>query len=341
MGEPKKVLAPMVGASERAFRLLSLECGAQLCVTPMIHARMFGSCPKVRADVLRDVEASAELGDRPLLAQLCGDDAETLLNCARAIAPHVDGVDLNLGCPQGIAKRGHYGAFLLEEPDLVCGIVRHLSQHLDVPVSCKIRLLDPEDPASTCVLARRLVEAGASLVTLHGRTKEMKGQAVGEANWAAVRTVLGSLQGAVPTLANGGVESFEDLASCLDATGACGVMTSEAALEDPAVFDGVGRTPVELADRYLTLAERYPPAHISILKGHVHKLLFRKLQAPGREGCRERVSHAACLDDLRAVVDELRDDVCDDAGSWYRRVKVAAESETVDDVDLGGLFGDG
>ena len=106
MGEPKKVLAPMVGASERAFRLLSLECGAQLCVTPMIHARMFGSCPKVRADVLRDVEASAELGDRPLLAQLCGDDAETLLNCARAIAPHVDGVDLNLGCPQGIAKRG-------------------------------------------------------------------------------------------------------------------------------------------------------------------------------------------------------------------------------------------
>ena len=138
LGNPQKVLAPMVGASERAFRMLCRSHGCDLAVTPMIHARLFGECDKLRRDVLRDLEGSMEAGDRPLLAQLCGDDKDVLLACASVCQHYVDGIDLNLGCPQGIAKRGHYGAFLLEEPDLVCSIVEHLSSNLDVPVTCKI-----------------------------------------------------------------------------------------------------------------------------------------------------------------------------------------------------------
>ena len=65
---------------------------------------------------------------RPLLAQLCGDDKDALLDCASVCQHYVDGIDLNLGCPQGIAKRGHYGAFLLEEPDLVV-LCEHLSSN--------------------------------------------------------------------------------------------------------------------------------------------------------------------------------------------------------------------
>ena len=125
LGNPQKVLAPMVGASERAFRMLCRRHGCALAVTPMIHARLFGECDKLRRDVLRDLEGSVEAGDRPLLAHLCGDDKDVLLECASVCQHYVDGIDLNLGCPQGIAKRGHYGAFLLEEPDLVCGIVEH------------------------------------------------------------------------------------------------------------------------------------------------------------------------------------------------------------------------
>ncbi|KAH8057386.1 hypothetical protein JL721_9766 [Aureococcus anophagefferens] len=156
MGSPKRVLAPMVGQSELAFRQLVRRYGCDLAVTPMVHARMFATCDRYRADVLRDL---GDAEDRPLLVQFCGDDKDYLLEVAslRAVLRRRRPEPR---CPQGIARRGHYGAFLLEEPDLVCGIVEHLSTRLPVPVTVKIRLLSPTDAAPTIALAKRLVAAG-------------------------------------------------------------------------------------------------------------------------------------------------------------------------------------
>ena len=73
MGSPSRVLAPMVGQSELAFRELVRGYGADLCVTPMVHSRMFNTCPRYRKEVLRDLGDSE---DRPLLIQFCGDDKD-------------------------------------------------------------------------------------------------------------------------------------------------------------------------------------------------------------------------------------------------------------------------
>jgi hypothetical protein len=62
--------------------------------------------------------------------QFCGNDPQTLLAAARAVEDKCDAVDLNLGCPQGIARKGRYGAYLLEEQDVVLEIVRTLSAGL-------------------------------------------------------------------------------------------------------------------------------------------------------------------------------------------------------------------
>ena len=114
-----------------------------------------------------------------------------------------------------------------------------MAEGLKVPVSVKIRLLDAEDLQPTFELVDAAIAAGASLVTLHGRTREMKGQYVGCADWAAIAAVRKHVAGRVPFVANGGIETAADVERCLAETECEGVMVSEGALENPALFTRV------------------------------------------------------------------------------------------------------
>ena len=133
-----------------------------------------------------------------------------------------------------IARKGRYGAFLLQEVDTVESIVKLLSENLSVPVTCKIRVLDDFD--KTLKLAHTLQDAGCSLLTVHGRTKEEKGSKIGLTRWDWIKRIKHSLD--IPVIANGGLGKFQDIQACLDATGCDGVMSSEAVLENPMFFAG-------------------------------------------------------------------------------------------------------
>lgn len=172
--------------------------------------------------------------DRPLFVQFCANDPDQLLAAARLAAPHCDAVDLNLGCPQGIARKGHYGAFLQEDQDLIYRLINTLHVNLPVPVTAKIRILDTRE--ATLEYARMVLRAGASILTVHGRRREQKGHMTGLADWAVIRYLRENLPKDTVLFANGNVLGRADLDRCLDATGADAVMTAEGHLSDPAIF---------------------------------------------------------------------------------------------------------
>ncbi|CAA0829155.1 FMN-linked oxidoreductases superfamily protein [Striga hermonthica] len=277
LGRPKLIVAPMVDNSELPFRMLCRKYGAQAAYTPMLHARIFSENEKYRSQ-----EFTTCKDDRPLFVQFCANDPGILLEAARRVEPFCDYVDINLGCPQRIARRGNYGAFLMDNLPLVKSLVEKLAQNLNVPVSCKIRIFpNLED---TIKYARMLEDAGCSLLAVHGRTRDEKDGKKFRASWQAIKVVRDALR--IPVLANGNVRHLEDAYQCLEETGCEGVLSAESLLENPALFAGYqtgewvsgegfkngGLDGADLAVEYLRFCEEYPVPW-RMVRSHVHKML--------------------------------------------------------------------
>ncbi|KAL9053214.1 MAG: hypothetical protein Q9206_004021, partial [Seirophora lacunosa] len=262
---PKYILAPMVDQSEFAWRLLtrsfipSAQQSSLLAYTPMFHARLFKqtqafrdhhfqptrigpvSPPASSSQRPSDGERMPYLDghpthDRPLVVQFCANDPNDFLEAAEHVAPHCDAVDLNLGCPQGIARKGHYGSFLQESPNLIHSLISKLAQNLDVPVTAKMRVLDTKE--ETLRYASLLLDAGASWIAVHGRRRGQKGHETGLADWTVIRYLRDMLPTETVIFANGNVLGHEDLERCLQVTGADAVMSAEGNLCDPGIFAG-------------------------------------------------------------------------------------------------------
>ena len=227
-----------------------------LAYTPMLHARLFNRDAGYRAVSFQplksgipsppDFDSLSQLPesdkrldghpatDRPLIVQFCANDTELLLQAARYVAPFCDAVDLNLGCPQGIAKRGNYGAFLQEEWGLIYKLINILHENLDIPVTAKIRVLESKE--KTLEYAKMVLSAGASILTVHGRRREQKGHNTGLADWSYIRYLRDNLPPETVIFANGNILQHDDIETCLKETGVDGVMSAEGNLHDPAIF---------------------------------------------------------------------------------------------------------
>lgn len=274
LGAPRYHVAPMVDQSELAFRMLCRRHGATAAYTPMLHARLFDEAPAYREEHFTTTD-----GDRPLFAQFCGHDPATVLAAARRVAHAVDAVDLNLGCPQRIARKGRYGAFLMDHPGTVTSIIAALARGLPpgVPVTAKMRVFP--DVERTVAFAKALEAAGASLVAVHGRTRDQKEASAHAADWAQIAAVKAALR--VPVLANGGVLTRADADACMEATGADGVLSAIPLLENPALFSAA-RSPADAADpaagallalEYAALADAHGPTPPRMVRAHAHRLM--------------------------------------------------------------------
>jgi tRNA-dihydrouridine synthase len=298
INSPKFIAAPMVEHSSLPFRLLVRKHGADLAFTQMMHAKLFASNEKYRSNCSdwvnynhvngdHEMEENAYRLDRPIIVQFAGDDPDALVEAGRYIQDTVSAIDLNLGCPQKIAKRGNYGAFLLEQPELATQVLSKLVQELRCPITAKVRILSNEK--QTLELCKRFEGCGISMLTVHGRVKTSLKQQTGEADWDIIRKVKCALT--IPVVANGGIECYDDAVRCLEHTGADAVMSAEALLENPKLFSEEGdrlyrteyvRSQLNTARELLELTDAYanPRCLEGSTRGHLFKILHRMLVAP-------------------------------------------------------------
>jgi tRNA-dihydrouridine synthase 1 len=215
----------------------------------MLHARLFKETAKFRDEHFQPKRSSLTSKerdeqrawldgnherDRPLFVQFCANKPEELLEAAEYVAPYCDAVDLNLGCPQGIARSGHYGAFLQEDWDTIHSMISRLHRDLSIPVTAKMRILETRE--KTLEYARMILSAGASILTVHGRRREQKGHNMGTADLSVIRYLRDNLPPETVLFANGNILNSSDIEACLAATGADGVMSAEGNLSDPTIF---------------------------------------------------------------------------------------------------------
>lgn len=270
--------------------------------------------------------------DRPLIVQFGGHDPETLLEAAKLVEDRCDAVDLNIGCPQGIAKRGYYGAYLMEDLDLLHNIVSTLSKNLKIPVTCKSRIYKSFE--RTIRLYETLVDAGASIITIHGRTRDEKGHSTLNADWDMIRRVKEHFVAKginIPIFANGGIEFYEDIQKCLNFTKVEGVMVSEAILENPAFFcnnryNGQLVTQLDLAEEYLAMSVIYPVWQFKSIRSHFMKFCHRYfwVHTDLRDHTGSKTGAHGGVEDLIDICKQLRALIVNDSdysATWYRRYR--------------------
>jgi tRNA-dihydrouridine synthase B len=233
------VLAPMAGVSVQAFRRQGRRFGAGLVCSEMVSSAGIEHGNERTLGYLR--VASDE---HPLAIQLFGSEPEAMAESARLVeAAGADLVDLNFGCPVRKVTKTGAGATLLDDPGRAERIVSAIAEAVDIPVTVKLRR-GMRDGSRDCLeVGPRLVEAGASALTLHPRSA--KQMYTGTADHALTAELV-SLVG-VPVIASGDIVSRSVAEDVLERTGAAAVMVGRAAQGNPwaleEIVDGEGRQP--------------------------------------------------------------------------------------------------
>lgn len=276
----------MVEGSEPAFRLLTRKYGVNWAFTPMWHSTNFVENSGYQRDTLNSIRQVENYPDRPLTVQFCANDPQIFSQACKILhekAPDIDAIDLNLGCPQGIAKRGHYGSFLQEEPDLIYKILKTaIDENPDCKITAKCRILETVE--ETIAYADKLASTGIKSLAIHGRRRWMKAAQTGLADWTVLKQVFEFLKAKYPNLdvvLNGNIQSLADVQRALDYTKCDGVMTAEGILHNPAIFSGKSYVVTKLAKEYLEivdlLMQHEIPTSNSVARLHIFKLLHHPL----------------------------------------------------------------
>lgn len=257
------VLAPMAGISNSSFRRIVKEMGCGLVVAEMVSdkAICYGSKKTIDMLYMTDFE-------RPISQQIFGSDKNSFVEAAKYIEKNMkpDIIDINMGCPvPKVAVSAMAGSALLKNPDKVYEIVKAVVNSVKVPVTVKIRSGWDSNSINAVEIAKICEKAGASAITVHGRTRA-QGYS-GKADWNIIKKVKENVN--IPVIGNGDIKSPEDAKKMLDETNCDAIMIGRAALGNPWI--------IKRTIHYLETGELLPEPtkndKLKMIKKHLKYLL--------------------------------------------------------------------
>ncbi|MBQ8174627.1 MAG: tRNA dihydrouridine synthase DusB [Clostridia bacterium] len=308
------MLAPMAGYTDHAMRVLCRENGAEYCVGEMVSAKAvcFG-------DKKTPALARIFADEFPCAVQLFGSDPDYMAEAARRLSDGVAGgvrpaaIDINMGCPVAKVAGNGEGSALMRDPPLVERIVAAVRRATDLPVTVKIRAGWDEEHKNAPEVARAAEAGGASLITVHARTKTAMYS--GKADPCVVKAVKTAVS--VPVVGNGDITDAASALAMLE-TGCDGLMIGRAAVGNPFVFRKIEAALEGKEEPSVTPQMRYEAAmrELSLRvdeKGEENAVLeSRKLISayfrgfPDAAACRAHIHTAETAEEMRQILLLLR-----------------------------------
>lgn len=301
------LLAPMAGVSDRAYRELCMRFGAGYCVSEMVSSKALSFNNKKSEDLMETSDF-----ERPCGIQIFGDDPECMAEAAlHAMKNTPDIIDINMGCPAPKISTNGSGSALMKNPELCGKIVEAVVRTSNVPVTVKIRKGWDENTPNAVEVAKICEQAGASAITVHGRTRMQYYKP--PVDYDIIRLVRKAVK--IPVIANGDIDSAQKAKEVMDKTGCQLVMIGRASLGNPWLFEQINsyiKNP-DIPLHYPTIEEKLDvmTKHIKTMieyKGeHMAMLQARKLVVGyfkgmrGAAALRGEAGKISTFDDLYAL----------------------------------------
>lgn len=222
------ILAPMAGFSDVGLRCLAQSYGAGLTVTEMVSAKALEYNNAKTYELLNTTE-----NEKPVAVQIFGSDPKSMaLACKNPRLDKFDIIDINMGCPTPKIVKNGDGSALLDDMDKAEQIIRACKSATNKPITVKFRIGKNRDNIIACEFAKMCERAGASAITVHGRTVE-QGYS-GKSDLKIIKDVVDSVK--IPVIASGDCVDKQSFDHILTVTGAAAVMIGRAAIGRPEIF---------------------------------------------------------------------------------------------------------
>jgi nifR3 family TIM-barrel protein len=286
--------SPLSGVTDLVFRRLVRQYAPDsMLYTEMVHASQVTHVQKLPK--LMEVDPN----EHPISIQLFDCRPDFLGAAAqRAVAEGANTIDINMGCPVNKITRKGGGSSLLRDPVTAEAIIKAVVTEVSVPVTVKTRLGWDDQEINILDFAQRMQDAGAAMITIHGRTRA-QGYS-GPARWDWIRRVKSQLQ--IPVIANGDINSVEAAVQCLEETGADGVMCSRGTLGYPFLVGEI--------DHFLKTGEQKSPPTITDRLNCARNHLEALWEYKGDRGIQQARKHMTWYVKGFEGAAELRDQLC-------------------------------